>query len=135
MADPPDADVIGTIHRDAVPGQRAIRGGELMAAGAGVGGAQMHSNVDRRALAADDFHAGPNLFRKLRRLHADFVVAQRKRGNLIAAGAVGFLLQQRGYKLGLLARPYYFLLTNVASLIAALRYLQGERMVTWTPVR
>jgi cellulose synthase/poly-beta-1,6-N-acetylglucosamine synthase-like glycosyltransferase len=54
---------------------------------------------------------------------------------LIAAGAIGFLLQQRGYKLGLLTRPYYFLLTNVASLIATLRYLQGERMVTWTPIR
>ena len=54
---------------------------------------------------------------------------------LIAAGAVGFLLQQRGHKLGLLTRPYYFLLTNVASLIATLRYLQGQRMVTWTPIR
>ena len=54
---------------------------------------------------------------------------------LIAAGAMGFLLQQKGYKLGLLAQPYYFLLTNVASLIATLRYLQGERMVTWTPIR
>jgi cellulose synthase/poly-beta-1,6-N-acetylglucosamine synthase-like glycosyltransferase len=54
---------------------------------------------------------------------------------LIAAGAIGFLLQQRGHKLGLLTRPYYFLLTNVASLIATLRYLQGERMVTWTPIR
>ena len=54
---------------------------------------------------------------------------------LIAAGAMGFLLQQSGYKLRLLAQPYYFLLTNVASLIATLRYLQGERMVTWTPIR
>jgi cellulose synthase/poly-beta-1,6-N-acetylglucosamine synthase-like glycosyltransferase len=54
---------------------------------------------------------------------------------LIAAGVMGFLLQQGGHKLGLLARPYYFLLTNLASLIATLRYLQGERMVTWTPVR
>ena len=54
---------------------------------------------------------------------------------LIAAGALGFLLQQRGYKLGLLTQPYYFLLTNVASLIATLRYLRGERMVTWTPIR
>jgi cellulose synthase/poly-beta-1,6-N-acetylglucosamine synthase-like glycosyltransferase len=54
---------------------------------------------------------------------------------LIAAGAIGFLLQQRGRKLGLLTRPYYFLLTNVASLIATVRYLQGQRMVTWTPVR
>src|ERR1700733_331142 len=54
---------------------------------------------------------------------------------LIAAGAMGFLLQQRGHKLGLLTRPYYFLLTNVASLIATLHYLQGKRMVTWTPIR
>jgi cellulose synthase/poly-beta-1,6-N-acetylglucosamine synthase-like glycosyltransferase len=54
---------------------------------------------------------------------------------LIAAGALGFPLQERGYKLGLLAQPYYFLLTNVASLIATLRYLRGERMVTWTPIR
>jgi cellulose synthase/poly-beta-1,6-N-acetylglucosamine synthase-like glycosyltransferase len=54
---------------------------------------------------------------------------------LIAAGAVGFLLQQRGHKLGLLTRPYYFLLTNMASLIATLRYLQGQRIVTWTPIR
>jgi cellulose synthase/poly-beta-1,6-N-acetylglucosamine synthase-like glycosyltransferase len=54
---------------------------------------------------------------------------------LITAGAMGFLLQQRGHKLGLLTRPYYFLLTNVASLIATLHYLQGKRMVTWTPIR
>jgi cellulose synthase/poly-beta-1,6-N-acetylglucosamine synthase-like glycosyltransferase len=54
---------------------------------------------------------------------------------LIAAGTLGFLLQHRGYKLGLLTRPYYFLLTNVASLIATLRFLQGERIVTWTPIR
>jgi cellulose synthase/poly-beta-1,6-N-acetylglucosamine synthase-like glycosyltransferase len=54
---------------------------------------------------------------------------------LIVAGVMGFLLQQSGHNLGPLARPYYFLLTNVASLIATLRYLQGERMVTWTPIR
>ena len=54
---------------------------------------------------------------------------------LIVAGALGFLLQRKGYKLGLLTRPYYFLLTNVASLFATLRYLRGERMITWTPIR
>jgi cellulose synthase/poly-beta-1,6-N-acetylglucosamine synthase-like glycosyltransferase len=54
---------------------------------------------------------------------------------LIAAGAMGYLLQQRGRKLGPLTQPYYFLLTNVASLIATLRCLRGERMVTWTPIR
>ena len=54
---------------------------------------------------------------------------------LFVAGLVGFLLQSSRRGLGLFGRPYYFLLTNVASLIATLRYLQGERMVTWKPLR
>ena len=54
---------------------------------------------------------------------------------VIGAGAVGFLLQRRRRELGLFGRPYYFLLTNVAALIATLRYMQGERMVTWSPIR
>jgi cellulose synthase/poly-beta-1,6-N-acetylglucosamine synthase-like glycosyltransferase len=54
---------------------------------------------------------------------------------LIGAGVVGFMLQGKRRSLGLFNRPYYFLLTNVAALIATLRYLQGERMVTWEPIR
>jgi cellulose synthase/poly-beta-1,6-N-acetylglucosamine synthase-like glycosyltransferase len=54
---------------------------------------------------------------------------------IIVAGIAGFILQDRNHNLGLLAKPYYFVLTNLASLIAALRYLRGERMVVWTPVR
>jgi cellulose synthase/poly-beta-1,6-N-acetylglucosamine synthase-like glycosyltransferase len=54
---------------------------------------------------------------------------------LLAAGAVGFILQDHQRKLGLFGKPYYFVLTNVASLIATLRYLQGERMITWNPIR
>jgi cellulose synthase/poly-beta-1,6-N-acetylglucosamine synthase-like glycosyltransferase len=54
---------------------------------------------------------------------------------IIAAGLAGFMFQDRKRKLGLLAKPYYLVLTNLASLIAALRYLRGERMVVWTPVR
>lgn len=54
---------------------------------------------------------------------------------LIGAGALGFLLQGRRQPLGFLDRPYYFLLTNLASLLAMVRYLQGERMVTWQPLR
>ena len=52
---------------------------------------------------------------------------------LIAAGIAGFLLQAR--RPGLLTKPYYFLLTNVASLLAILRYLKGERIVAWKPIR
>ena len=54
---------------------------------------------------------------------------------IIVAGIAGFMVQDRNHNLGLLAKPYYFVLTNLASLIAALRFLRGERMVVWTPVR
>jgi cellulose synthase/poly-beta-1,6-N-acetylglucosamine synthase-like glycosyltransferase len=54
---------------------------------------------------------------------------------LIGAGVLGFLLETRRGSLGILGHPYYFLLTNVAALIATLRYLKGERMVTWKPLR
>ena len=54
---------------------------------------------------------------------------------VIGAGAAGFLLQGARRNLGVLGRPYYLLLTNAASLIATLRYLRGERMVTWKPIR
>jgi cellulose synthase/poly-beta-1,6-N-acetylglucosamine synthase-like glycosyltransferase len=54
---------------------------------------------------------------------------------ILIAGILGFMLQTRNRNLGLLTKPYYFLLTNVASFIAALRYLRGERMVVWTPIR
>jgi cellulose synthase/poly-beta-1,6-N-acetylglucosamine synthase-like glycosyltransferase len=54
---------------------------------------------------------------------------------LLAAGTVGFLLQGRRRDLGLFGHPYYFLLTNVAALLATLHYVRGERMVTWKPIR
>lgn len=54
---------------------------------------------------------------------------------VILAGIVGFALQSRLAKLGVLSRPYYFLLTNIASFLGALRYARGERMVTWKPLR
>jgi cellulose synthase/poly-beta-1,6-N-acetylglucosamine synthase-like glycosyltransferase len=54
---------------------------------------------------------------------------------VILAGTLGFALQTRLAKLGILNKPYYFLLTNIASFLAALRYASGERMVTWKPLR
>jgi cellulose synthase/poly-beta-1,6-N-acetylglucosamine synthase-like glycosyltransferase len=52
---------------------------------------------------------------------------------LILAGMAGFVLQTK--RPGLLTKPYYFLLTNVASLLAIFRYARGERIVTWKPIR
>lgn len=54
---------------------------------------------------------------------------------VIVMGALGFVLHARESHLKFLWRPYYLLLTNVASFIAALRYARGERMVTWKPMR
>jgi len=54
---------------------------------------------------------------------------------VIAAGATGFALHARGKSVGLLGKPYYFLLTNLASLLAVLRYARGERVRIWNPVR
>jgi len=54
---------------------------------------------------------------------------------VLLAGAAGFFVQGSGLSLGILRRPYYFVLTNAASLIALIRYLRGERMVTWKPIR
>jgi cellulose synthase/poly-beta-1,6-N-acetylglucosamine synthase-like glycosyltransferase len=54
---------------------------------------------------------------------------------VLLTGTLGFVLQARLAKLGMLSQPYYFLLTNIASLLAALRYVKGERMVTWKPLR
>ena len=78
------------------------------------------SNVTLAALAKDPLPYGYLL------------IAQ---GTLLAAGAAGFLLQVKRRELGVFGQPYYFLLTNIAALIATLRYLRGDRMVTWTPIR
>jgi len=54
---------------------------------------------------------------------------------IILAGIAGFVLQEKTQRLGILGKPYYFLLTNVASAIATVRYAAGERIVTWKPIR
>jgi cellulose synthase/poly-beta-1,6-N-acetylglucosamine synthase-like glycosyltransferase len=54
---------------------------------------------------------------------------------LIAAGGVGFVLHSRKARLGVLGKPYYFLLANLASMLAVFRFLKGERVRIWNPVR
>lgn len=52
-----------------------------------------------------------------------------------SAGLTGFLPGRLFRHSRLIAQPYYFLLTNLASAICLLRFLRGERVVTWTPLR
>lgn len=54
---------------------------------------------------------------------------------VVLAGIAGYLLQLSALRMGLLSKPYYFLLTNLASAIATGRFLMGERMITWNPIR
>ena len=49
--------------------------------------------------------------------------------------AVGWLCDKAGVKLGPLAIPYYFVLSNVASLVAFKKFVGGESHVTWEPMR
>lgn len=47
----------------------------------------------------------------------------------------GWLLERRGKNVGILAIPLYFVLTNLASLIAFYKFLSGENYARWEPIR
>ncbi len=47
----------------------------------------------------------------------------------------GWLLERRGRKVGILAIPLYFLLANLASLIAFYKFMRGENYASWEPIR
>jgi cellulose synthase/poly-beta-1,6-N-acetylglucosamine synthase-like glycosyltransferase len=55
---------------------------------------------------------------------------------LYSLALIGWTLTNFGFRrLGPLALPYYFLLVNVAILVAMLKLILGERYVIWEPIR
>jgi hypothetical protein len=53
-----------------------------------------------------------------------------------ALAALGWMLEKAGVRrLRLLALPQYFVLANVASVIACYKFLRGERYARWEPIR
>ena len=48
---------------------------------------------------------------------------------------VGWFFEKSGKKLGIAAIPLYFVLANLASLIAFYKFLRGERYARWEPIR
>jgi cellulose synthase/poly-beta-1,6-N-acetylglucosamine synthase-like glycosyltransferase len=48
---------------------------------------------------------------------------------------VSWLLEKAGVKTSWLALPQYFVITNLASLIAFVKLLRGERYIKWEPLR
>ncbi|HEV2862421.1 MAG TPA: glycosyltransferase family 2 protein [Pyrinomonadaceae bacterium] len=51
-----------------------------------------------------------------------------------AAGA-SFLLERAGVRVRLLALPQYFVLANLAAVLAFFKFLRGERYARWEPIR
>lgn len=49
--------------------------------------------------------------------------------------AFSWLLEQVGVRSRVLALPHYFVLANLASLIALFKFLRGERYARWEPIR
>src|ERR1700722_8187352 len=90
MADPADADVIRTVQRDAVPGQRAIGSSELAAARAGVGGSQLHLYVDRGVLANRQTDSRARFIGEPWFCRSNLEAPRTRAGCLIAPPAVGF---------------------------------------------
>jgi cellulose synthase/poly-beta-1,6-N-acetylglucosamine synthase-like glycosyltransferase len=52
-----------------------------------------------------------------------------------AIAAAGWVLEQLGVHSRLLALPHYFVLANLASVLAFFKFLSGERYASWDPVR
>ena len=50
-------------------------------------------------------------------------------------GVLGFVPFALLGKSRVLVQPHYFLLTNLASAISLIRFVRGDKVVTWTPVR
>jgi cellulose synthase/poly-beta-1,6-N-acetylglucosamine synthase-like glycosyltransferase len=51
------------------------------------------------------------------------------------AALFGWLLERSGVHVRLLALPHYFVLANVASLVAFYKFIRGERYARWEPIR
>ena len=47
----------------------------------------------------------------------------------------GWLMERFGRRVSLLAMPMYFMLANVASAVAFYKFLRGDRMAQWEPIR
>jgi hypothetical protein len=51
------------------------------------------------------------------------------------AAALSWLMENMGWRNRILALPQYFVLANLASLVAFYKFLSGERYARWEPIR
>jgi cellulose synthase/poly-beta-1,6-N-acetylglucosamine synthase-like glycosyltransferase len=62
-------------------------------------------------------------------------VALGLQASLYGAAALAWVLERAGVENRVLAIPQYFVLTNLAALIACYKFLSGERYARWEPIR
>ncbi|MBK9437134.1 MAG: glycosyltransferase family 2 protein [Chloracidobacterium sp.] len=74
-----------------------------------------------------------NVFLAGRSLFWDFLLLGQMA--VYIAAFLGWLVERAGRRITLLAIPLYFVLANLASAIAFFRFVRGERVVTWEPIR
>jgi cellulose synthase/poly-beta-1,6-N-acetylglucosamine synthase-like glycosyltransferase len=66
---------------------------------------------------------------------AFFALAFYGQAMIYATALGGYLAERLQFKIGPLAIPYYFVLANIALLVAFLKFARGEAHVVWEPIR
>ena len=71
----------------------------------------------------------------LARTHWLYALAAAAQGCFYGAALASWALERAGLRSRVLALPQYFVLANLASLIAAYKFARGERYARWEPIR
>jgi cellulose synthase/poly-beta-1,6-N-acetylglucosamine synthase-like glycosyltransferase len=64
-----------------------------------------------------------------------FAAAFAGQAAFYAAALTGWLLERAGARVPLLSLPHYFVLANLAAVIALYKFARGERYARWEPIR
>ena len=67
--------------------------------------------------------------------HPFYVLALTGQVTFYALALGGWILERMGKPLSLLAMPLYFMLANLASVVAFYKFLRGEKYARWEPIR
>ena len=64
-----------------------------------------------------------------------FTLTISVQGAFYSMALAGWLMEKAGRRVTFLVIPLYFVLSNLASVSAFIRFVRGERVVTWEPIR
>jgi hypothetical protein len=67
--------------------------------------------------------------------HPIYQVTMAGQSAFYLAALVGGLFERAGMRLGAISLPYYFVLANIALIVAFVKFVRGEAHVVWEPLR